>query len=828
MAQTLTEERKVAWRIQGTGPDPAHWLVILKKVGQGKILHRTLPPGQVFRRPLLTSADSYEAYAVSADGNLRHEFSRKYQAGAQTWTFTLHFKLHFRVKSVERLGLSLSGQDPLERLQEEVASVLSATARRFSWEVMKREGEDFGLCLREAEATDGQGERRTNFHRLQSFAGDLGLELRHLDVLRSLTEPDLADEKKVRANEQQKVIARSDQGLATEREQLNHELQSLRDQHGLDWETAVARSSQALQGMERLRVILAAEAEGGAQAIHQSAGELRSFDAIHQALIEVQGIQASLAGVAGSGEPPKAGAAGTSEPDPPRSAYARLDAPEVVVAEVEMEVMIGLAKEPSPGVAGAPIIRPASSVGPYTLSLQLVADGFRPREGETLRRGLSVTAEAPYPTATFHLTPEPQGTEVRARTLQAFYEVGGQTIGMAVRPVAVVRSPDLLAGTEKPASLPGVALAIPTDAPPPDLEIRILLDPDHPGRLLWTFNTPHQGIILPDQGLPTEIGGDPKSFTRLLIDRVNSKDGKLGIYPLLAGIGRDIANQMPDELWDLLRAVAAKSMRTPDVLILSQEPYVPWELAKLDGPLFDPDAPPFLAAQVNLGRWVLPRRQKAPSRRQRPPQPPPTELAIHSVAVVSGIYDMPGWNRLLEAEGEADDLEKKLKAQPVTATVQEVLRCLEGDPPADLLHFAVHGIYDPNGAQDGLMLTDGATLDPFQVGGSDLVKVPFVFLNACQVGAGNQVLGDYAGMAAEFLAAGASGVIAPLWSVKDTLAREIALAFYAATENGAVGPAAALRDARKGFQAGRQAQSATYLAYQFFGHPTLKLRFAIP
>jgi hypothetical protein len=303
MAQTLTEERKVAWRIQGIGPDPAHSLVIFKKVGQGKILHKVLRPGEVFKRPLLTSADSYEAYAVSADNNLRHEFSRKYQAGAQTWTFTLHFKLHFRVESVERLGLSLSGQDPLERLQEEVASVLSATARRFSWEVMKREGEDFGLRLREAEATDGQGERRTNFHRLQSFAGDLGLELRYLDVLRSLTEPDLADEKKVRVNEQQKVIARSDQGLAAEREQLNHELQSLRDQHGIERETAIARSSQALQGMERLRQVLDAVAEGGAQAIHQSAGELRSFDAIHRALIEVQGIQASLAGMAGGAAP---------------------------------------------------------------------------------------------------------------------------------------------------------------------------------------------------------------------------------------------------------------------------------------------------------------------------------------------------------------------------------------------------------------------------------------------------------------------------------------------------------------------------------------------
>ena len=125
MPKTLTEERRVAWKIQGTGPDPAHSLVIFRKIGQGKVLHQTLPPGKRFKRPFLISADSFEAYAISADANLRHDFSRKYQAGAQTWTFTLHFKLHFRVASAERLGLSLSDQDPLERLQDEVANVLT-------------------------------------------------------------------------------------------------------------------------------------------------------------------------------------------------------------------------------------------------------------------------------------------------------------------------------------------------------------------------------------------------------------------------------------------------------------------------------------------------------------------------------------------------------------------------------------------------------------------------------------------------------------------------------------------------------------------------------
>ena len=168
---------------------------------------------------------------------------------------------------------------------------------------MKLEGEDFGNRLRESESTDGQGERKTNFQRLQAFAADLGLDLRDLDTLRSLTEPDLEDEKKVRVNERRKVIARSDQGLATEQEYLNHDLQALRDQHRIERETAIARSSQALQGMERLRLVLDSIAHGGSEAIERSAGDLRSFSGIHEALIEIQGIQASLAAATGGAMP---------------------------------------------------------------------------------------------------------------------------------------------------------------------------------------------------------------------------------------------------------------------------------------------------------------------------------------------------------------------------------------------------------------------------------------------------------------------------------------------------------------------------------------------
>jgi CHAT domain-containing protein len=100
---------------------------------------------------------------------------------------------------------------------------------------------------------------------------------------------------------------------------------------------------------------------------------------------------------------------------------------------------------------------------------------------------------------------------------------------------------------------------------------------------------------------------------------------------------------------------------------------------------------------------------------------------------------------------------------------------------------------------------------------------PFVFLNACQVGGGEQILGDYAGLAEAFLFAGASGVVAPLWSIDDRLARELAVRFYERTFEGA-GPADVLRRERAAFRSAPDVTSATFLAYQYFGHPALRLR----
>jgi hypothetical protein len=516
-----------------------------------------------------------------------------------------------------------------------------------------------------------------------------------------------------------------------------------------------------------------------------------------------------------------------SEPspaDPPRQAYGLLQCPETAVAGEEMELTVGLAREAPAGVAGPPLERPETSVGPYTMTIQVIAEGFALREGESFRQTLPVTAEAPYPTFTLHLTADRQTVAKQKREIHASYTVDGQPLGFAVRYLTVVRKAG--AASAESATASGVNVQVPAATRAADLTAVIRRQTGSASTLLWTFESPHP-LNLPDKAIPIEIGSAPQDFARRLMNEVNKSQGQEGTYELLIGHGLEIQQHMPSEFWDLLRAANAATPGLPTVLFLSQDPFIPWELAVLDEPLFDAEAAPFLGAQAVVGRWVQPG-----DRQTRPRLPPPAELEVGRMSFVTGVYSgATAPRRLKEAEAEVEELQTEFsqdgpadRVTKVDAKLGEVLACLRDDPGADLLHFSLHGRFDPSGLEDGLLLIDNKWLMPAQVKGTNLRRGPFVFLNACQVGQGNDVLGVYAGMAEAFLFAGASAVVAPLWSVDDKVAHDIALSFYQATlRDGSDTPAAeVLRRERAKFTRGEQA--ATYLSYQFFGHPEMRLR----
>ena len=84
---------------------------------------------------------------------------------------------------------------------------------------------------------------------------------------------------------------------------------------------------------------------------------------------------------------------------------------------------------------------PESSHGPYTMTIQLIADGMQlAKPDATWRVDLPVTADAPYPTVTVDLVPDAQDEPVRASSIRAMYSIDGNPIGLAIRSVAIVRT----------------------------------------------------------------------------------------------------------------------------------------------------------------------------------------------------------------------------------------------------------------------------------------------------------------------------------------------------------------------------------------------------
>jgi hypothetical protein len=258
--------------------------------------------------------------------------------------------------------------------------------------------------------------------------------------------------------------------------------------------------------------------------------------------------------------------------------------------------------------------------------------------------------------------------------------------------------------------------------------------------------------------------------------------------------------------------------------IISDEPWIPWELVKpyefdsFDGPAFSDD---FLCAQFDLARWVMPGTA------------PAAEILVRSLACVA-----PLDSGLAAAQSERDYMQSvatRADAHDVTpadATRAQVLDLFRGKTPISLWHFACHGNYrDDDPDQSPLALSKGTSLRPNDLIGPDVEgrlasDRPFVFLNACRVGSiGLSLagLGGWARVLVEYCRVG--GMIAPLWAVTDDPAMQFAQAFYDYSMVPGYTLGQAMRQARLKV---RKANSSdpTWLAYSLYAHPNARLKWS--
>ncbi|MER6831030.1 hypothetical protein ABT352_33910 [Streptosporangium sp. NPDC000563] len=372
-----------------------------------------------------------------------------------------------------------------------------------------------------------------------------------------------------------------------------------------------------------------------------------------------------------------------------------IEAPAEVVAGWGSEVTVGVA--PGQGQDGT-----ATPREPIDLDIQIVAEGFDAPGGRRVR--LRADETSPYPRAVVDLVALAQEEPEAARQIQVTYSVGGQVVGFGLRAVTVHGSPGALGGHEALEPVSGTRIRPALVGEPADVTA-IIVHGDRPGLLWWTYQSPH--FVTPDQAEPCDLGTRASEFGRQLTDR-----GRLS-----EELGREVGSRVPWGFWELLYAVAGRvAPRRPNVLILSQEPHVPWELAVLEQP-YDPSLPPYLGCQLATGRWPLGGR--------RPELPPPVHARADRVAVVYG-------------EAQAHPLVTEYGATQVSPALGDVLGALRQGP--DIVHF-----------------TDGGSAS--EALDYELAGAPFVFL-------------EEPGDAQAFLLAGASGVVAPLWPAGGGLAPE--------------------------------------------------------
>lgn len=475
-------------------------------------------------------------------------------------------------------------------------------------------------------------------------------------------------------------------------------------------------------------------------------------------------------------------------------AYPALDAPASVAPQARFTVTAGFRAEPDPDQPAAAPIKLEDVPPEARFTVMLITDGARVVDGEPARP-LAVDAGA---AVAFECEALPGVSQAR---VSAHFVYNAQVVGLATRRILVGADAPL---AQTRASAPSRLNLGAAAAAGVDLQVTLTRSRSRPGFLQWTILAPNPPLRLGP--ILTELE-DARGFAAGLIGDLRTQGfaGRFA-FQILANRGQDIADSMPVQFFEALRAVFTALGRPPTLLFATDETYVPWELAVLEEPL-DPDAPPFLMAQTRMGRWLL---------HEKVGFPPPTEITVTRLTALA-----------LSAEAaEPARLQAAYAAQRLDATQANLQALVFGEhQPGHLVHFAGPGPRPAEADDQALVLADGRRVIPAALAGryrpGETPAFTFVFLNACQVGTAGSSLGQAAGFPGDLIRGGAQGFLAPLWEVEADGAAQFALDFYNRTLQAGETTAAALWGQR---QACPPEGPTTPLAYIFYGHPNLRLR----
>ncbi len=297
-----------------------------------------------------------------------------------------------------------------------------------------------------------------------------------------------------------------------------------------------------------------------------------------------------------------------------------------------------------------------------------------------------------------------------------------------------------------------------------------------------------------------------------------------GVEQELGSLGNELYRSLfPKEL---KQAYWEFHQRVSTLQIVSDEPWIPWELVK---PFRGEQQDDFLCYQFELTRWLA--GESAPAANLGATEFGVARLASIEAGAPPHETPLPHAEQesrlLVELAERHSGVEGAVLANAGYEDVERTLR-LGGH---GILHFVGHGWFDPHELDlAGFLLRDGRTFSPRDLNPAIEVRLrqdrPLIFFGSCQAAQQDFALTRLGGWVSRWLLdCGCGAFVGPQWSVRDASSLLFAEAFYACLEEGATVAQAAQRARKKVRQ--EQPDSTTWAAYSVYAHPQARLRLGL-
>ena len=465
------------------------------------------------------------------------------------------------------------------------------------------------------------------------------------------------------------------------------------------------------------------------------------------------------------------------------------------------------------------------------------------RDGPALRRTIAVPRDADSQPAVFLLQLVADRTGAQWVSVDFYHK--GRNVGSLTLEVEVTgfqlwssrtRKAEIASDDEGgapvsfgPASViravDGVTIPQGRPLPAADVELRIIRDAD--GRTLH-FHIHSQKLPALDGRAAGSIVfnelSNPGQFFERLVGRLSTFAARAGadlqadeagrMEQEVADIGIELYEQLfPDPLrkayWEIKALRDAGKLK--NLLIVSDEPWIPWELVKpydvVDGRDVEDD---HLAGGWQMSRWLAGAAV-------------PSDLNIRAARLVVPMFNLDFvWKEIQYFDSLAA---RQIEVAPPITTRAEFLEAAENGGE-QLYHFATHANFDEAFVDESPIMLQGDPLFP-----SDLTRrrarglrreKPLIFLNTChgaRVGFNLTGLGGWAQRLVDQL--GVTAFVGALWEVHDELASQFAQTFYEELWAGKT-LGEAFHSARQRIRT-MQSANPTWLAYTLYGDPNSRV-----